>query len=459
MTEEFPVKVVPTPKASPLFGLSKEMIEDTLGLMERLSQEHGEIVRIPLFGIDGYLVSDPELIKIVFQKTERDFVKTPKLFRRLRAALGNGLVTSGGDFWKQQRRMVNPAFHRKSLAQFETIIQRTTQEMLQNWEEKEQKGKTINIAEEMMSLTLYLVVLALFSTDIREKIEDIGVSLKEIQAYTIHLFWSPLPLPKWIPTPRNLRYLKAIKVMDEIVYGVIQERRENGNPKPDLLAMLMQTVDEESGNSMSDSQLRDEVLTMFIAGHDTTANGLAFTYNLLTQNDRVYQKLEEELASVLENRLPTFADLPKLVYTRMVFEEGMRLFPPVWTVNRCNRETFNYKGYEFPPNSVFFLSQWITHRNPRFWEKPDEFYPERFAPEESKSRPKFAYFPFGGGPRVCIGTQLALMEGQMILAMTLQKFRMSSVPGQKFTLAPQVTLSPVPGIEVKIQRKKHSENL
>lgn len=453
-------KTIPGPKGMPILGMAPEMRRDSLGLVIKLMLEYGDIVKLPLPGIRGHLINEPELIKILLTETEKNNYKD-KMYDRLKPTLGEGLVTSKGELWKRQRLLSNPAFNPKMVAGFDEAIAGCIEEMLFSWEKNFSGGKNFDICSEMMKLTFSIVIKTLFSSDLNLNSHRVAKCLHEFQEYSTHLFWTALPLPLSLPLPRHIRFKRARSEMDKIIYQVIEERRKNPakDGRKDLLQMFMSAVGEENGEKMDNQQLRDEVLTMMLAGHDTTANALSFTFFLLSQNPQVLRKVEEEVERVFSGLRPKMEEVPKLTYTRMVFEESMRLYPPAWMINRTSMKDLEFQGYFFPAGSTFFLSQFSTHRNPRHWENPEGFDPERFSPENSATRHKFAYFPFGGGPRFCIGMNLAMMEGLLILATVLQKNRLYNLPGDKFQLSPRITLGPRPGIQMYLQRRSPLEIL
>jgi cytochrome P450 len=364
----------------------------------------------------------------------------------MKPMMGEGLLTSDGDFWRRQRRLSQPAFHRQQIGAFAGTMTSIAEEMLERWQPVAARGQLIDVSAEMIRLTLSIVSKTLFNTDVGAEANTVGeaitVAFKEFDRRLAALF----TLPDVVPTPSRRRLHNAIQTLDRVVYRIIEERRRAGEDIGDLLSMLVFARDEETGESMSDKQLRDEVMAIFLAGHETTANALNWIWYLLSKHPAVERRLHDELAAVLGGRIPTLEDLPKLSYTTMVIEESLRLYPPAWVIERRSIAADQIGPYVIPPGSTIIPSQYITHRHPAFWDNPEGFDPERFTPERVAARPRFAYFPFGGGPRVCIDNNFAMMELQLILATVTQRYRLALVPGHPVELDPMITLRPRYGI-------------
>jgi cytochrome P450 len=327
-----------------------------------------------------------------------------------------------------------------------------TGQMLDRWQQYANTNQAIDVSDEMMHLTLMIISRTMFGADLGAEANRIGQAVSTGIIESNRRMFSFPEIPFWIPTPANRRFLDARAVLDEVVQRMITNRRQSGNPAAhnDLLSMLIEAQDEATGERMSDQQLRDEVLTIFVAGHETTANALSWAWYLLSRNPAVRTKLRHELDQVLGGRTPTMADLPNLRYTAMVIEEAMRLYPPAWEIERQAVADDTIGGYHIPAGTIVMLSPYVVHRHPQFWSNPEGFEPERFLPERSEGRPRFAYFPFGGGPRLCIGNNFALMEAQLILAMVTQRFDLNLLPGRIPSPEPLVTLRPHGGVWVHI---------
>jgi cytochrome P450 len=367
-------------------------------------------------------------------------------FHRL---IGNGLLTSEGEFWRRQRRLAQPAFHRQRVSTYGDVMVDYTERTISSWK----AGETRDVHRDMMRLTLEIVAKTLFNADVSGDADRVGTILSEI----VKPFASQATL-KWIldnrlPTPAHRRFHRLAKQIDEIVYRIIEERRASGRDEGDLLSMLLQAQDED-GSQMTDKQLRDEVITLFLAGHETTALTLSWAWYLLALNPRAERKFHEELEAVLRGRAPTFSDLAQLKYTEMIAKESMRLYPPAYGVGREAIEECEIGGYRVPAKTQIFAFQWVTQRDPRYFDEPDEFNPDRWTEEFADSLPKYAYFPFGGGPRACIGNSFAMMEIVLVLATIGQRFRLKLVPDHQVTILPAMSLRPRDGIQVTVENRR-----
>jgi cytochrome P450 len=362
--------------------------------------------------------------------------------------VGNGLVTSEGDFWRRQRRLAQPAFHRDRVASYGETMVAFAERMLSRWRD----GETRDAHEEMMRLTQSIVVKTLFSADVSDEADRVGAALRRI----VQPFASQATL-KWIldnrlPTPGHFRYNRAVREIDRVVYQIISERRASGADTGDLLSMLLRAQDED-GSQMTDRQLRDEVMTLFLAGHETTALALTWAWYLLAREVEAESKLHAELSEVLGGRAPTVEDLPRLRYTEWVVKESMRLYPTAYAVGREAVRDCEVGGYRIPEGMQVFAFQWVVQRDARWYEEPGAFRPERWREEVASRLPKFAYFPFGGGPRQCIGNFFATMEAVLVLATVAQRFRLRLAPGHAVELLPAMSLRPRDGVMVKLERR------
>jgi cytochrome P450 len=409
---------------------------DPVGVLKKLAT-YGGLARMRL-AYSVYLVSDPEWIRQVFLPLNDSMTKGRAL-ERAKVLLGEGLLTSEGALHVRQRRLIMPAFHRARIGLYATVMVELAARMRESWQE----GQEIDLRGEMMRLTLDIAGRTMFGAALASDAAEISAALGEVMdRFQLAL----LPGTYWmrhIPTPKNLKLKRALKRLNAVVYRMIAQARQDPQDRDDLLSMLLQAQDEEDNNSpMTDSQVRDEVMTLFLAGHETTANALTWTWVQLSRNPAIVERLRQEIASVLGDRLPTAADYPALKYTEMVLAESMRLYPPAWIVGRRAIEDMELGGFSIPKGSILVMSQMLTHRDPRFWKDPETFDPLRFSPEEKAKRPAFAYFPFGAGPRGCIGEGFAWMEGVLVLATLAQKWRLELMPGQAVEASPQFTLRP-----------------
>jgi len=439
----------PTMPGLPLLGSLLDMRRDAIGTFMKAATL-GDVVHLHFPSQEAVLLNHPDHIKRVFVDDYRLFGKQTRGYDALRLGLGNGLVTSEGDFWRRQRRIAQPAFHRRKIAGFAETMTTATSDMLARWEGIAERGASLDIDQEMMKLTFRIVGECLMSTDISADASSVGQAVATLLLAVMDRITRPLALPLEVPTPSNKKLSSALATLDEVVLGVIEERRKSDEDHPDLLHMLMHATDEETGERMTDQQLRDEVITMVLAGHETTANALAWTFYLLSKVPAAAARLREELAEVLpDGRLPTAEDLPRLAYTEAVMKEAMRLYPPVWLVARNVRQDVQMGGYDIPEGHIVFVSPIVTHHDARFFENPEGFEPERFVGERAKAMTKLSYIPFIAGPRQCIGNNFALMEGQLILATVMSRYGLHLVPGQKIVPQPTVTLRPRHGIEMR----------
>ena len=446
----------PTLPGLPVLGSLLDMRRDALDTFRRAAQL-GDVVHLHFPTQEAVLLNHPDLFRRVHVDEHRSFGKQTRGYDALRLGLGNGLVTSEGDFWRRQRRIAQPAFHRRRIAGFADTMTTATADMLARWERLAERDETIDIDEEMMKLTFRIVGECLMGTDISADASAVGPAVATLLLAVMDRITQPLALPLHVPTPGNKKLTDALATLDEVVYGVIEERRRSDAEHPDLLDMFMRATDEETGERMTDQQLRDEVITMILAGHETTANALAWTFYLSSKVPHATERLRAELDEVLPNgRLATAEDLSRLEYTGAMMKEAMRLYPPVWLVARSVHQSVQMGGYEIPKGYIVFTSPIVSHRDARFFENPEGFEPERFLGERGKAMNKHAYIPFIAGPRQCIGNNFALMEGQLILATVLSRFDLHLVPGQRIVPQPTVTLRPRYGIRMKI-RPRHRQ--
>jgi cytochrome P450 len=432
--------IAPGPKQNPISMFFSAQV-GVLQYLLNLQRQYGDVVRLPGFGVPAHLITHPDGVKHVLQDHNRNYPKS-ETYQQMKMILGNGLVTSEGDFWLKQRRLAQPAFHRQRIAAFAETMTEATARMLDRW----QPNTTINLSNEMMALTMQIIAKTMFSADLSTQSDSIGQHVGEAFRAYDKLSGARIKLPAFLPTPQRRRFQKAKAAIDQVVYSLIEQHRQSNQDHGDLLSMLMLSKDEETGQGMTDQQLRDEVLTIFLAGHETTSNALSWTFYLLSKHPEVARRLRAEINDVLGGRTPGIHDLPHLKYTLMVIEESMRILPPVWSIERRALADDTIGGYHIPAGSVIYLSQYVTHRHPEFWPNPEGFDPERFSPEQVAARPRSAYFPFAAGPRQCIGNSFALMEAQLILAMVVQRYQLDLVPGHPVETEPLITLNARHGI-------------
>lgn len=393
-----------------------------------------------------YVMRHPEHLEQVLVEKAKSFAKTHSAFAQLSQVLGDGLLTTDGDVWRRQRRLIQPAFSKKRLEGYAVAMAAESEAEAARWRE----GETRDLSVDMMELTLRIVCRTLFGHDARGDAESVRRSM---QAFQDSLIGLSLPVPDWA-SPSKHRLRRATAALDAIIYRMIEERRAGGEPSDDLLSMLLAAKDDEGdGRGLSEREVRDQLVTLFLAGHETTANALTWTFYLLAEHPEVEARLHAELDAVLGGRTPTYADLAALPYTAQVFDEAMRLYPPVYMTARKAREDVDIGGWLVPEGSEVVLWTWHTHRDPRFWDEPWAFRPERFDKVAVAARPKLAYAPFGAGPRACIGKVFAQIEGQLALATLASRWRPRLPQGYVAELHPRITLSPAGGLPVRLERR------
>ncbi|MCB0115427.1 MAG: cytochrome P450 [Caldilineaceae bacterium] len=416
--------------------------------MQLWFDEYGDVVYNEFLGRRMVYVRHPEHIHdVVLRKAgslHKGFDYTDPRFG-LASFLGNGLLTNDGESWKRQRKLVQPAFHMRRIAGYADTMVDFTLKMLGNWRD----GKVIQLDEEMSALTMQIVVTSLFSEDVSNDVERVSWCMNVFQ----DLLTSPsMLLPAWLPTPIQRKRRQATTELDQLVYGFMADWRRQGEDKGDLLSMLMMATDEENGVGMGDKQIRDELVTLLLAGHETTANALNWTFYLLSQHPDAQTKLHQEVDTVLGTRKATLVDLDQLCYTKAIIEEAMRLYPPAWSFARDTSVPLTLGDFQIPQGTEVRVMTYNVHRDERWWPNADAFQPERFLTEDI-NRPKYAYIPFGGGPRICIGNQFAMMEAQLALATIAQRYSLRLQPSEQVVAMPKITLVPKYGIKMRVEER------
>ena len=452
----------PGPQGLPWFGSVFPAWRDPLTLFLESRERYGDVVRFKFGPFQYYLVNDPDVVKHVLVDNPKGYTKS-RNYLGLKVVLGEGLLTSEGDHWRRQRKLAQPAFHRDKLAGFAASMSMATRDMLTRWT-GEGADKSFCIHAEMMRLTFRIVGLTLFSSDVDGDAKDVGHALEVAMHWANDYAESMIRVPPYIPTPGNIRFKRAKKTLDDVVFRLISERRtqaaKTGDFGGDLLGMLMSATEEPDPGAasnpasaaragMDDQQLRDEIITMILAGHETTANLLSWTFSLLSKHPDVERRVREEARRVLGDRDPVLEDVKSLEYTKMVLEEALRLYPPAWVFERQAIAPDTLGGYAIEPGAIIGLCPYVLHRHPDHWENPEGFDPERFRPERAEKRPRYAYLPFGGGPRTCVGNHFAMMEGQILLAMIVREQRLELESSHPVVLDPVITLRPKHGIKVR----------
>ena len=409
-------------------GSLRDIVRDPLRFFLTLTRQYGDVVRYRPAPEPAYLINHPEDIKQVLVLNNHNYTKETYINHMFKSAVADGLLTSEGEVWRQQRRLIQPAFHRQRIDNLGGLMIEETGKLLKKWSEYASKGQAIDIASEMSTLTLSITGKALFGVDLGSRASSVGHAV-DMAADLLE-------------KPRHARFQEAFDSTDRIVYGIIEERRKSNLDTGDVLSLLLTARDEETGQGMSDQQLRDQVITLLLAGYDTTASAITWTWYLLSQNPSITDKLYDEVDRVLAGRLPEYEDLSDMPYSRMVFDEALRYYPPAWILGRKALEDDELGGYDIPGGTIIAISPFAVHRHKDFWEDPEKFDPERFSPERSEGRHHFAYLPFGAGPRQCIGNNFALMEAGLIIAMIAQRYRLQLVPGQTIKPEPIFILRP-----------------
>ena len=435
-------RLPPGPRG-PLIGGLINPGRDPLAFLTRLARTYGDVAYFRLGSERAFFINHPQHIRDVLVTHDRNFTKSRGL-ERAKKLLGEGLLTSEGAAHMRQRRLLQPAFHRDRIDAYASVMVEHADRMRRRWT----AGAHMDVSREMMRLTLSIVGKTLFDSDVESKADEIGTAVTRV----LETFWlTLLPFPDFIeklPLPMIRRSRAGRAKLDRLIYALIAERRAAGHDRGDLLSMLLMAQDEEDGSGLTDRQVRDEAMTLILAGHETTANALAWTWYLVSQSLGVETRLHEEIDRVLQGRLPGAADLGALPFVEQVVTESMRLYPPAWVVGRRALAEYAIGEFVVPARSVVFMSPYVMQRDPRYYPDADRFLPERWTPDFKAALPKFAYFPFGGGPRQCIGEPFARMELALLVATIAQRWRLRLVPDQSVVPRPLITLRPKHGINM-----------
>jgi len=429
--------------------LEIKVFRDPINTFARIARECGDVAYFKVGGKEMFIISNPEYIKEVIINHHQDFVKSESL-KIAKPLLGEGLLTSEGDFHHRQRRLVQPAFnHERVNAYAEVMVDRTLTAMGE-WRD----GETLDVHAEMMRLTLAIVAKTLFGADMDDEAATVSEALTSALE-SLHKLKRPgSRVLRRLQISGDKQIERSKETLDGIVYRIIEERQKSGEDKGDLLSMLLRARDKEGdGTGMSELQVRDEAMTLFLAGHETTAKALTWSWYLISENPQVESKFHAEVDALIGGRRPTAHDFPRLEYTTQIMTEALRLYPPSWTLGVKVTKPFTVAGFTMPVGATLVMSQYLVHHDPRYFAEPEKFIPERWTPEFRKSLPRFAYFPFGGGPRTCIGEPFAWMEGVLVLATIAQQWQMKHVPGHKVELLPRLTLRPKYGMKMTLSRR------
>jgi cytochrome P450 len=440
---------VPGPKGNILFGHAGDYSKDALKFEREMFERYGDVVAIRFANMKVFMMRHPDHVHQVLVSEASKFHKSPVYRMVLGRFLGEGLLTSEGSFWRRQRSMTQPAFHTKRIGSYGDVMVEYTDRLMDEY----QPGAVRNINQDMMRLTLNIVSKTLFDAEMDANAGRVNEALTAVLHASNETMNSGFIIPQWVPIPRNRRMAKAVRELDAIINEIITERRKSNDDKGDLLSMLLQTEDAD-GERMTDKQVRDEAVTIFLAGHETTANALTWAWYLLSQHPEIEAKLHEEIDNVLAGRTPTLTDLRQLEYTEMVLKEAMRLYPPVPSIGRQAIEDVEIGDVHVEKDRIIMISPMVLHNDPRWWDNPNEFRPERFAKGSEEPRHKHAYLPFGGGPRVCIGNNFAIMEGVLVLAAMAQRYQMRFVADNPVIPNAAITLRPTHAMHMRLEARQ-----
>jgi len=447
----------PGPSGRPSLEQLRTLRQGPHEFLLALTREYGHAVRYPVGPFRFHLFTEPDAVRHVLVGNHGNYTKNTFQYRLLSRITGDGLLTMDGPEWLARRRLAQPSFHRARVSEFAPTFTRYAEDLADRWDAPCRSGTPVDVAAEMMHVALQAVVKTLFGAEVGDRAGPLWRAALDVlhhimfQARTLGL------VPSWLPTSGNRRFRRALAVLDDSISGTIADRRREGAAadaaRTDLLQRLIDAQRDEGDARLTDRQLRDEMMTLLIAGHETVASALTWTWHLLAGTPDADSALSDEVRDVLGSRLPTAADLPRLVYTRAVFEEAMRLYPPAWVITRRARAADEISGYTVPRGALVVLSPYITQRHPDFWEHPERFEPERFLPAADDSRHRYAYFPFGGGPHLCIGNHFALVEATLMIATIARRYRLEAVRDHRVEVDPGVTLQPKGGLPMLVRRR------
>lgn len=431
------------PKGVFLLGSAKEFRKDPLAFFQRLDRDYDGLCKVKLGPVEGLFTSKPDVIKEVLVTQNKSFVKGSS-YKELKHFLKDGLLTSEGDTWFKQRRLAQPSFYKKTVESFFGIMVKYTKRTIQKWN----RELSFEALPEMNNLTLAAIGEAVFNKDLTGESGSIGSNLAFMIEETNTRMWNIVNWPIWFPTKNNNKFNKGIETIDKVVFDLIQERREGGERQSDFTQMLMDAEDADTGERMNNQEVRDELMTIFVAGHETTALALSWSLYQIAKHPEVEAKIKDELEAVLGNEELSVGNVWKLPYVRAVLDEVMRMYPPAWVIGRVAKEDVNLGDAVLKKGQDILISPYAVHHSERIWEDPQKFNPDRFLGDQKKEMHKYAYFPFGGGPRICIGEQFAMME--MIIAIALiYKNGSPKLVDKEVKKVPLVTLRPDRNIQFK----------
>ncbi|HVX13539.1 MAG TPA: cytochrome P450 [Pirellulales bacterium] len=438
------------------YGAWGAFLRDPLGFQTMARERYGDVFRFRIGPVLLHFLYRPQDVQRVLHENQKNYLRGWH-FRLLRKLFGQNLTTSEGEFWLRQRRLAQPAFHRQKLAEYSTVMVDVAGQLAERWQTIATEERPLDARDEMSRVSLAILSRTLFSRDMSHEADALGKTFLVLGQYFEHVFQHPITSPPpWVPTPTNRRFNRAVATINRVVMDIVRERLGGKSDQGDLLAMLINARDDETGERMTDEQLRSEVLNFLLAGHESTATVLTWTWYLLGSHPSIQTRVREELAAVVGDRPPTVADAAQLRLTRAVIQESMRLYPPIWLTPRSTVADDEVAGYRIPKRSTVILCPYITHRHPEFWDAPEAFDPDRFTDERVASRPKGAYFPFLSGLHQCIGNEFALLEMQLVVARVLQQFDIGLLPGQAIKPAASLGLWPDGPVRLVITNLRRS---
>lgn len=454
-----PRRVPPTPPGSLIMGHLGDMSRDPVRFLVRMRQEYGDVVRVRFGPIRAHVLFHPDHVQHVLVRNVNNYSKDVRGYQLLRMLTGLGLLTGDGDLWRRQRRLAQPTFMARRVQVFAGVMTECAADVASDWRAAARAGQVVDVSGAMMAVALRIISRTMLGTDLSGEVAGLGAAITTTLEEIDHRIGHVIDLGRFVPFGRARRFRQALGMIDSVIERIIDARaaehaRNDRRPEEhDLLDGFMLARDEETGRGMSRKELLDEVKTIFLAGHETTANMLSWTWYLLSKHPEIARRLHEELDRALGDRLPTVEDIPRLPYLRQVLQESMRLLPPVWATERRAVAADNIDGYVIPPGEFIIVSQYVTHRHPDFWVNPEGFDPDRFHESRTDGMHKLQYFPFGAGPRICIGLHFAMLEGMLIMATLARRFRLDLVSGSDIQPEPVITLRPQTPIRMTIHER------
>ena len=439
--------------ARPAVTMFPDLLRDPLSFLVKTARDYGDIACVSVRP-RMYLLSHPEYVKHVLQDNHQNYCKG-RQYAFLKVVLGTGLLAADGEEWRRHRRLVQPAFNREHHRLLAAAIDDAVSLTLAEWDKQADRGDAINVRDSMIALTLDILMRSLFSTNLGHHAEALHAAFLEADSHIdLAASLSPVHIPKWVPTPRNRRFQRAMHKLDGFIYATIHARRLAAHPPGDLLTLLLHARDEESGAALTDQELRDEVIAVMHGGYEPLSDVLTWTWYSLWQHPTIAKQVDAELSSVLGGRPPRFDDVPKLRYTAMLLQEVLRLYPPGWAIGRTAIADDCVGGFDVPAGAFIVLSPYVIQRDARWWDEPEAFDPTRFSPERSQTRHRLAYFPFAAGPRMCVARDFAMIEGQLIVAAILQRFRLEGAAGPPIRPVARYGLEPSTPLMMRIKRRQ-----